>query len=101
MTVGTASTEIVAPEFVPQEPSERPESNDPFTINEDGTVDLDLSGKARIRGELLRVDGRLDVLGNAIVDGDLIVQDVDILQEIQNIQANINSINTLLQSMGS
>ena len=91
MTIGIASTEIVAPEIIPQEPSEKPESNDPFTLNEDGSVDLDLSGK-------LDVTKRAKFDDNVRIEGTLFVQDVDILQEIQNIQANIN---TLLQSIGS
>jgi hypothetical protein len=70
MTVGIASTEITG--FITQEIPERPETNDPFTINEDGTIDLDLSGKARIR-KTLQVDQNLQVLGDADIDGDLIV----------------------------
>jgi hypothetical protein len=70
MTVGIASTEIIG--FITQEIPEKPESNDPFTINEDGTIDFDLSGKARIR-KTLQVDQNLQVLGDADIDGNLIV----------------------------
>jgi hypothetical protein len=70
MSVGIASTEISG--FITQEVPKRPETNDPFTINDDGTIDLDLNGQAIIR-ETLQVDQDLQVLGNADVDGNLIV----------------------------
>jgi hypothetical protein len=85
-------------EFQPPPAEELQDYYDPFVLNEDGTVDLDINGKARVRGERLRVDGRLRVLGNAVVEGDLIVQGVDILEVIQGMQQSINSINLGLQS---
>ncbi len=96
MSIG--ATEPFVFEFQPPPPEDVIDYYDPFILNEDGTVDLDINGKARIRGERLRVDGRLRVLGNAVVEGDLIVQDVDILAEIQSIQQSIAAINLGLAS---
>jgi hypothetical protein len=80
-------------EFQPPPAEELPDYYDPFVFNEDGTVDLDINGKGRIRGERLRVDGRLRVLGNAEIEGDLIVQGVNILEELENMRQTIDSIN--------
>jgi hypothetical protein len=100
MAVGIGSSAIEPPAlFVPQEPQEAPETNDPFTINADGSIDMDLSGKATIRGERLRVEQRLRVIGNAEIDSDLFVQNVDILQEIQNLNAAIGSIQSQVGSI--
>jgi hypothetical protein len=96
MSIG--ATEPFVFEFQPPPPEDVIDYYDPFILNEDGTVDLDINGKARIRGERLRVDGRLRVLGNAVVEGDLIVQNVDILAEIQSIKQGIAAINLNLQS---
>jgi hypothetical protein len=96
MSIGTTETYVF--EFQPPPPEDVVDYYDPFVLNEDGTVDLDINGKARIRGERLRVDGRLRVLGNAVVEGDLIVQDVDILEEIQGIKQSIAAINLGLAS---
>ena len=94
--------------FTKQTPPKMGKSNDPFTINANGTIDMDLSGKATIRGERLRVEKRLRVKGNAEIDSDLFVQNVDILQEIQDLKAivgqlqgSINSINSILASLQS
>jgi hypothetical protein len=57
----------------PPEEEELEEYYDPFILNEDGTVDLDLNGKATIRGERLRVENRLRVLGNSELDGDVVI----------------------------
>jgi hypothetical protein len=66
------ATEIF--EFTPpEELEEQEEYYDPFVFNEDGNVDLDLNGKARIRGESLGVDGKLTVSDDAEIEGDLIV----------------------------
>jgi hypothetical protein len=90
MTVSSASTEPpFVFEFQPPPQEEMVDYYDPFVFNEDGTVDLDINGKARVRGERLRVDGRLRVMGNAFVEGDLIVQDVDILAEIELLKQSI------------
>lgn len=105
MAVGIASTLFDFPL-----PEEFPDYYDPFIINDNGIVDLDLNGKARIRGELLRVDGRLRVLGNAdiegdlnvlgdlIVEGELIVQNVNVTQRILQLQGDINTLYSSLQS---
>lgn len=60
-------------EFTPPEELELEEYYDPFILNPDGTVDLDLNGKATIRGERLRVENRLRVLGNSELDGDVVI----------------------------
>jgi hypothetical protein len=78
-------------EFQPPPAEELQDYYDPFVLNEDGTVDLDINGKARVRGERLRVDGRLRVLGNAEIEGDLIVQGVNILELIQTINLGLQS----------
>jgi hypothetical protein len=85
MVVGIASTEIIGPEFTPQEPPEMPETNDPFVFNEDGSVDLDLSGK-------LDVTKRAKFDDDVTIDGILTVQGVDILQEIENLNAAIGGL---------
>lgn len=92
MAVGTASTEIIGPEFTPQEPPVRPETNDPFTLNPDGSVDLDLSGK-------LDVTKRAKFDDNVTIDGTLLVQEVDILQEIENLNAAIGTIQSQVGSI--
>jgi hypothetical protein len=88
MSIGATETFQFSP---PEELEELQEYYDPFVFNEDGNVDLDLNGKARIRGERLRVDGRLRVLGNAEIEGDLIVQGVNILEVIQTINLGLQS----------
>jgi hypothetical protein len=85
MVVGIASTEIIGPEFIPQEPPEMPETNDPFVLNEDGSVDLDLSGK-------LDVTKRAKFDDDVTIDGVLTVQGVDILEEIENLNAAIGGL---------
>jgi hypothetical protein len=87
MAVGAATTEIIGPEFTPQEPPEMPESNDPFVFNEDGTVDLDLSGK-------LDVKKRAKFDDDVTIDGILTVQGVDILQAIEDLNAAIGALQT-------
>jgi hypothetical protein len=72
MSIG--ATEPFVFEFQPPPPEDVIDYYDPFILNEDGTVDLDINGKARIRGERLRVDGRLRVLGNAVVEENLEVK---------------------------
>jgi hypothetical protein len=72
MAVGIASTYLEF-EFYEFEPPEDPNEPQIFTINNDKTVDLDLSGDAIFRKD---VD----------IKGDLIVQNIDILQEIQTIK---------------
>ena len=89
MAVGIAST-VVGPEFVPQEPVFiDPEDTDEelFNFNEDGSVDLDLTGK-------LDVTKRAKFDDDVIIDGVLTVQGVDILQEIENLNAAIGTIQT-------
>jgi hypothetical protein len=68
------SVEPFSREFDPPEELEFEEYDDVFTFNEDGTVDLDLSGQATIRGERLRVKERLRVEGDAVIDEDLTVK---------------------------
>ncbi len=68
------SVEPFSREFDPPEELEFEEYQDPFILNEDGTIDLDLSGKATIRGERLRVKERLRVEGDAVIDEDLEVK---------------------------
>ena len=72
MSVGIGTTEIF--EFTPPEELEEVQYYDPFTFNENGSVDLDLNGN-------------LQVSGNAEIEGDLIVQGVNILESIQALLA--------------
>jgi len=72
MSVGIGTIETF--EFTPPEELEEVQYYDPFTFNEDGSVDLDLSGN-------------LNVSGNAEIEGDLIVQGVNILESIQALLA--------------
>ncbi len=92
------SVEPFSREFDPPEELQFEQYQDPFILNEDGTIDLDLSGEATIRGERLRVKERLRVDGEVVIDGDLIVQGIDILAEIQSIKDSIDAINLGLQS---
>jgi hypothetical protein len=82
MAVGTATTYLEFEFYEFEQPAED-EVPQPFTVNEDGTVDLDLSGDAIFRKD---VD----------VKGDLIVQTVNILEEIQDIKTDIQAIKTYL-----
>lgn len=72
MSVGIGTTEIF--EFTPPEELEEVQYYDPFTFNENGSVDLDLTGN-------------LTVSGNVEIEGDLIVQGVNILESIQTLLA--------------
>ena len=72
MSVGIGTIETF--EFTPPEELEEVQYYDPFTFNEDGSVDLDLNGN-------------LQVSGNAEIEGDLIVQGVNILESIQALLA--------------
>ena len=59
---------------------EQPESVDVFNINEDGSVDLDLTGG-------LDVEKKANFNGNVeITTGNLTIQDVNILEEINAIK---------------
>lgn len=94
--VGVATT---APEFKFYE-FETPVdegSNDPFVYNEDGTLDLFLTGKIVVDG-----NGRFKSNVN-IPNGILTVQEVDILAAIQALQATIgtiqNDINILVTTL--
>jgi hypothetical protein len=79
MTVGTGSTflEFQFYEFPQQE---IPQNNDPFTINEDGSIDLDLSGTLDVEKKAT-FDGNVE-----ITTGNLTVQGVNILTEINAIK---------------
>ena len=71
--------------FLPPEELLEEVYEDPFTINVDETIDLDLSGKATIRGERLRVKQKLYVEGdteldNLIINGSLIINGVDVTE---------------------
>lgn len=74
-------------------------NNDPFVYNEDGTLDLFLTGKIVVDG-----NGRFKSDVN-IPNGVLTVQEVDILaaiQELQNTLGTIQSdISTLFDSLSS
>lgn len=90
--VGVAST---APEFKFYE-FETPVdegNNDPFVYNEDGTLDVFLTGKIVVDG-----NGRFKSDVN-IPNGVLTVQEVDILAAIQELQNNISNINLFLTTL--
>ena len=83
------SVEPFSREFDPPEELEFEEYQDPFILNEDGTIDLDLSGKATIRGERLRVIERLRVDGEVVIDEDLKVKGEFELQGSAVIDGNL------------
>ncbi len=96
MAVGIGST-VFVPEFIPQQPVfVDPEDTDEelFNFNEDGSVDLDITGK-------LDVTKRANFDDDVKIDGVLTVQGVDILQEIENLNQSISSINSLLSTLQS
>lgn len=65
---------------------EQPESVDVFNINEDGSVDLDLTGG-------LDVEKKANFNGNVeITTGNLTIQDVNILEEINAIKQFVGMI---------
>lgn len=65
---------------------EQPESVDVFNINEDGSVDLDLTGG-------LDVEKKVNFNGNVeITTGNLTIQDVNILEEINAIKQFVGMI---------
>jgi hypothetical protein len=79
MTVGAATTYLEF-EFPVFEPPIEEESADAFTENEDGSVDLDLSGR-------LDVEKKATFNGNVeITTGNLTIQEVNILNEINSIK---------------
>jgi hypothetical protein len=80
--------------FTPQQPPKLPKSNDPFIYNADGTIDFNLSGK-------LNVKKRAKFNSNVRIEGTLFVQDVDILQEIQNLNNIIGTLQSQISSLQS
>lgn len=74
-------------------------NNDPFVYNEDGTLDLFLTGKIVVDG-----NGRFKSNVN-IPNGVLTVQEVDILAAIQELQNRLgiiqSDISTLFNSLSS
>lgn len=65
---------------------EQPESVEVFNINEDGSVDLDLTGG-------LDVEKKANFNGNVeITTGNLTIQDVNILEEINAIKQFVGMI---------
>ena len=74
-------------------------NNDPFVYNEDGTLDLFLTGKIVVDG-----NGRFKSDVN-IPNGVLTVQEVDILAAIQGLQNTLGTIqsdiSTLFDSLSS
>jgi hypothetical protein len=81
---GIGSTEPF--QFYEFEQPEQEEYYDPFVQNEDGTLDLFLTGKIVVDG-----NGRFKSDVN-IPNGRLYVQEVDILQELQDLKASIGPI---------
>lgn len=79
MTIGIGTTHLEF-QFYEFETPEQPESVDVFNVNEDGSVDLDLSGR-------LDVEKKAMFNGNVeITTGNLTIQDVNILEEINAIK---------------
>jgi hypothetical protein len=75
-----AETPYLEFEFPEFESPVLPESNDPFTINSDGSIDLDLSGKLDVN-KVAKFNNNVN-----IPSGNLIVQGVNILNEINSIK---------------
>lgn len=80
--------------FTPQEPPVAPVTKDPFVINGDGSYDLNIDGK-------ITVDKASKFKSNLTVDGELVVQGVNILDEIESINQSIQSINSSLSALQS
>jgi hypothetical protein len=79
MTVGTGAT-VLEFEFPVFDTPESPDEIEVFNINEDGSVDLDLSGR-------LDVEKKGTFNGNVeITTGNLTIQGVNILEEINAIK---------------
>jgi hypothetical protein len=79
MSTGAGSTHLEF-EFYNFEPPEEPDSVDVFNVNEDGSVDLDITGR-------LDVEKKAMFNGNVeITTGNLKIQDVNILEEINAIK---------------
>jgi hypothetical protein len=79
MAVGTGSS-VLEFQFYQFDSPEQPESVEVFNINEDGSVDLDLTGR-------LDVEKKAMFNGNVeITTGNLTIQDVNILEEINAIK---------------
>ena len=79
MAVGSGAT-VLDFQFYEFPEQEIPQNNDPFTINEDGSVDLDLSGR-------LDVEKKATFKGNVeLTTGNLTIQGVNILDEINAIK---------------
>jgi hypothetical protein len=79
MAVGSGAT-VLEFEFPTFESPESPDEVEVFGINEDGSVDLDLSGK-------LDVEKKATFKGNVeITTGSLTIQGVNILEEINAIK---------------
>jgi hypothetical protein len=73
-------------QFYDFEPPEQPESIDVFNVNEDGLIDLDLTGG-------LDVEKKANFNGNVeIMTGNLTIQDVNILEEINAIKQFVGMI---------
>jgi len=73
-------------QFYDFEPPEQPESIDVFNVNEDGSIDLDLTGG-------LDVEKKANFNGNVeITTGNLTIQDVNILEEINAIKQFVGMI---------
>lgn len=88
MTAGVASTQLDF-KFYEFEPPVQEESNDPFTENEDGTLDLDLSGN-------LTVEKNAEFKQDVEIVGTLTVGTTDILQEIEDLKTDVQNIKTYL-----
>ncbi len=82
---GIASTAVDFQFYEFEEPEEE-EGTDPFVENEDGTLDLTLTGKLTVEG-----NGRFES-DVRIPNGRLYVQQTDILQEIEDLKAAIGPI---------
>lgn len=79
MPVGTGAT-VLEFGFPQIEPPESPDDVEVFNVNEDGSVDLDISGT-------LDVEKKATFEGNVeITTGNLTIQGVNILEEINAIK---------------
>lgn len=93
MAVGIASTtgpEI--PAFEPQQPDNTETDDDLFDFAADGSVNLDLNGR-------LNVAKKATFEGNVEIDGNLVVQGVNILDELNAINSSLSSINSSIASI--
>jgi hypothetical protein len=88
MTAGVASTQLDF-KFYEFDPPVQEEFNDPFTENQDGSLDFNLTGN-------LTVEKNAEFKQDVEILGILTVGTTDILQEIEDLKNDVQNIKILL-----